>query len=114
MLLYYIVSCYILLHGLWVFWIGYDALCCDDLDTVVFFFVMIRRPPRSTRTDTLLPYTTLFRSLAAIAGHSLAASVVHRAAHRDRPLRRDRGGRADPPELSIECHHACGIAATAQ
>src|SRR3546814_19951609 len=29
---------------------------------VVFFFLMIRRPPRSTRTDTLLPYTTLFRS----------------------------------------------------
>src|SRR3546814_11383580 len=28
------------------------------------FFVMIRRPPRSTRTDTLFPYTTLFRSLA--------------------------------------------------
>src|SRR3546814_2108050 len=28
----------------------------------MFFFVMIRRPPRSTRTDTLLPYTTLFRS----------------------------------------------------
>src|SRR3546814_21128957 len=27
-----------------------------------FFFVMIRRPPRSTRTDTLFPYTTLFRS----------------------------------------------------
>src|SRR3546814_12052720 len=26
---------------------------------------MIRRPPRSTRTDTLLPYTTLFRSAAA-------------------------------------------------
>src|SRR3546814_12155271 len=26
---------------------------------------MIRRPPRSTRTDTLLPYTTLFRSVAA-------------------------------------------------
>src|SRR3546814_14029428 len=30
---------------------------------IVFFFVlMIRRPPRSTRTDTLFPYTTLFRS----------------------------------------------------
>src|SRR3546814_2805844 len=28
------------------------------------FFLMIRRPPRSTRTDTLFPYTTLFRSLA--------------------------------------------------
>src|SRR3546814_1255926 len=27
------------------------------------FFLMIRRPPRSTRTDTLFPYTTLFRSL---------------------------------------------------
>src|SRR3546814_5379136 len=30
--------------------------------SVVFFFVMIRRPPRLTRTDTLFPYTTLFRS----------------------------------------------------
>src|SRR3546814_3587292 len=34
--------------------------CC-----IVFFFLMIRRPPRSTRTDTLLPYTTLFRSPAS-------------------------------------------------
>src|SRR3546814_21002197 len=31
-----------------------------------FFFLMIRRPPRSTRTDTLFPYTTLFRSLPAL------------------------------------------------
>src|SRR3546814_11575261 len=30
--------------------------------TVLFVFLMIRRPPRSTRTDTLFPYTTLFRS----------------------------------------------------
>src|SRR3546814_20422713 len=30
-----------------------------------FFFLMIRRPPRSTRTDTLFPYTTLFRSSIA-------------------------------------------------
>src|SRR3546814_17319787 len=29
---------------------------------VHFFFLMIRRPPKSTRTDTLFPYTTLFRS----------------------------------------------------
>src|SRR3546814_17040812 len=29
---------------------------------IVLFFLMIRRPPRSTRTDTLFPYTTLFRS----------------------------------------------------
>src|SRR3546814_10770264 len=29
---------------------------------MIFFLLMIRRPPRSTRTDTLFPYTTLFRS----------------------------------------------------
>src|SRR3546814_7708939 len=29
---------------------------------MIFFFLMIRRPPRSTRTDTLFPYTPLFRS----------------------------------------------------
>src|SRR3546814_4067125 len=29
---------------------------------LVFCFLMIQRPPRSTRTDTLFPYTTLFRS----------------------------------------------------
>src|SRR3546814_9365945 len=32
----------------------------DDLLCILFFFLMIRRPPRSTRTDTLFPYTTLF------------------------------------------------------
>src|SRR3546814_1885455 len=32
------------------------------LSIYFFFFLMIRRPPRSTRTDTLFPYTTLFRS----------------------------------------------------
>src|SRR3546814_389262 len=35
---------------------------------VVFFFLTIRRPPRSTRTDTLFPYTTLFRSGRAEEG----------------------------------------------
>src|SRR3546814_16664427 len=39
-----------------------------------FFFLMIRRPPRSTRTETLFPYTTLFRSvvLRAISGEKTA------------------------------------------
>src|SRR3546814_9714468 len=45
----------------------------------VFFFLMIRRPPRSTRTDTLLPYTTLFRSadvaVAALTEPSHAGQV---------------------------------------
>src|SRR3546814_16938219 len=34
----------------------------------VIFFLMIRRPPRSTRTDTLFPYTTLFRSRRTAPG----------------------------------------------
>src|SRR3546814_3191246 len=33
-----------------------------NLSVSIVFFLMIRRPPRSTRTDTLFPYTTLFRS----------------------------------------------------
>src|SRR3546814_20786727 len=36
--------------------------------TLLFFFLMILRPPRSTRTDTLFPYTTLFRSRRRDAG----------------------------------------------
>src|SRR3546814_9955627 len=36
---------------------------------------MIRRPPRSTRTDTLFPYTTLFRSSAS-AGHTGCATLL--------------------------------------
>src|SRR3546814_8948018 len=39
-----------------------------------FFFLMIRRPPRSTRTDTLFPYTTLFRSEGAFAQEGKAAA----------------------------------------
>src|SRR3546814_19887884 len=39
---------------------------CDnvtkDILSFIIFFLMILRPPRSTRTDTLFPYTTLFRS----------------------------------------------------
>src|SRR3546814_12694384 len=47
---------------------------------------MIRRPPRSTRTDTLFPYTTLFRSLPA--GGDPGIRAVGRAA--DQVRRRDR------------------------
>src|SRR3546814_12416963 len=39
-----------------------DVVCVIFVTMIVFFFLMIRRPPRSTRTDTLFPYTTLFRS----------------------------------------------------
>src|SRR3546814_20279206 len=37
-------------------------VCCGQ---TLVFFLMIRRPPRSTRTDPLFPYTTLFRSETA-------------------------------------------------
>src|SRR3546814_16890036 len=40
----------------------------------LFFFLMIRRPPRSTRTDTLFPYTTLFRSPFVLSAGSLAGA----------------------------------------
>src|SRR3546814_994238 len=39
---------------------------------ISFFFLMIRRPPRSTRTDTLFPYTTLFK-------RPISRSLVHLA-----------------------------------
>src|SRR3546814_11564177 len=57
------------------------------------FFLMIRRPPRSTRTDTLFPYTTLFRS----AGHpprEVAETLV--APLEDRPDRAQQSA-ADRP-----------------
>src|SRR3546814_15005461 len=38
-------------------------MCVCSFCVLFFFFLMIRRPPRSTRTDTLFPYTTLFRSM---------------------------------------------------
>src|SRR3546814_11657183 len=38
------------------------SLCNCHIISSIVFFLMIRRPPRSTRTDTLFPYTTLFRS----------------------------------------------------
>src|SRR3546814_4608029 len=40
------------------------ALSTSYLSFSSFCFLMLRRPPRSTRTDTLFPYTTLFRSTA--------------------------------------------------
>src|SRR3546814_2068131 len=55
---------------------------------------MIRRPPRSTRTDTLFPYTTLFRSFIAIP--VVAAS----------------GDGEKPPEFLTQCGSVCAVART--
>src|SRR3546814_6867016 len=43
---------------------------------LVFFFLLRRRPPRSTRTDTLFPYTTLFRSLTETRGFNSTVMAV--------------------------------------
>src|SRR3546814_4885318 len=63
---------------------------------------MIRRPPRSTRTDTLFPYTTLFRSLEIKA--VAACGPRHLAAHRDAR----RGQMCTPDIIAVggdpECH----------
>src|SRR3546814_10694873 len=51
--------------------------CCYSCCTVyIFFFLRIRRPPRSTRTDTLFPYTTLFRSVIVLSAQNTLATAV--------------------------------------
>src|SRR3546814_11665082 len=54
-------------------------MCHLLLWLLVLFFLRIRRPPRSTRTDTLFPYTTLFRSRDL--AHLLAAQGDRQSAH---------------------------------
>src|SRR3546814_12700099 len=78
-------------------------VCCVHLHLFLFFFfLMIRRPPRSTRTDTLFPYTTLFRSHAVGASVGRRLGGAHDRGHvNDRSaLPRDhaRQERADEPE----------------
>src|SRR5256885_12092654 len=58
-----------------------------NIHAIFFFFLMIRRPPRST----LFPYTTLFRSLAHPSGHlqrAAAGADARPAARRARPCSR--------------------------
>src|SRR3546814_16347076 len=58
----------LLLCAICSFFVMFLFLCpVSTLSLHCFFFLMIRRPPRSTRTDTLFPYTTLFRSPSAMA-----------------------------------------------
>src|SRR3546814_13381697 len=58
------------------------------------FFLRIRRPPRSTRTDTLFPYTTLFRSTGRRAPGTTASTWIT-IARRD-----DDGSARDPFRIS--------------
>src|SRR3546814_19465430 len=62
---------------------------------------MIRRPPRSTRTDTLFPYTTLFRSI--VAQHPRARDISAKAA---KPLAERSHGEIDLSGMQAGQAHA--------
>src|SRR3546814_15165387 len=78
-----------------------------------FFFLMLRRPTRSTRTDTLFPYTTLLRSREDVAGNAqgrlelleMMKTVEHAAQYQERPAFADRlqrsGQRAFPQQSLV-------------
>src|SRR3546814_4829589 len=79
---------------------------------------MIRRPPRSTRTDTLFPYTTLFRSLGPLGGIATTPvinrpevaiigpnKIVERPVFAKNALGGDDIRRAKLMNLSISCDH---------
>src|SRR3546814_16211460 len=61
----------------------YLIYCIDGMDSW-FFLLMLRRPPRSTRTDTLFHYTTLFRSPPEVS-HVMAVLAFGQRVEADRP-----------------------------
>src|SRR3546814_16696996 len=71
-------------------------MCCyfDYLSVILclcIFFLLIRRPPRSTRTDTLFPYTTLFRSEMVrpeAARRDIELKIREQPGHVQRPMLR--------------------------
>src|SRR3546814_3282248 len=74
----------------------------------IFFFLMIRRPPRSTRTDTLFPYTTLFRS-----PHELCLFRAADTAALTRDLQTLRGKLGEGHRLTL-AELACALARKAE
>src|SRR3546814_13189512 len=62
----YTLLCFLLRRACFV-----SYVYCHLFD-IFFFFLMQRRPPRSTRIDTLFPYTTLFRSVDSLIFYPLA------------------------------------------
>src|SRR3546814_9957383 len=85
------------------------------LSYLYFFFLMIRRPPTSTRTDTLFPYTTLFRSVrpdkALIALLRLNSNLPHITPFMSSDRRR-RPARSPIDRKSTRLHssHSCAPA----
>src|SRR3546814_12042294 len=98
------------------FLLGYllYVLECRFLFLLCFFFLMIRRPPRSTRTDTLFPYTTLFRSgdmrnwtplLLRCGDGGGLVQVVHGRDPRAAPRPHAAGGAADRKSTRLNSSH---------
>src|SRR3546814_17956654 len=77
------------------------------MDLVFLFFLMIRRPPRSTRTATLFPYTTLFRSASRHAGPARRPrgrrAALGARQRRPRPAAHGAGGGGRPQRSSAHC-----------
>src|SRR3546814_19264082 len=85
-----------------------DIYVLDNPHSVVrtcFCFVVVRRPPRSTRTGTLFPYTTLFRSRGhrgpRSGGRTRPVPLLHRA-RRAVPGRAPRAGRSEEHTSEIQ------------
>src|SRR3546814_17546379 len=88
----------------------YLLSCC-------FFFLIIRRPPRSTRTDTLFPYTTLFRSDGLWRrGPEAQEAARRRGAAGSRTAQILQGlcgvDGMDEPPLSARAQAACAVGGT--
>src|SRR3546814_12632392 len=67
---------------------------------ISIFFLMIRRPPRSTRTDTLFPYTTLFRSMGI--GNDMAMGAYDKMTQAGMIDQADRQGQLDADKAQWE------------
>src|SRR3546814_10630762 len=93
--------CLYVYSSVWLF--SLVTLGCTRL---CFFFLMIRRPPRSTRTYTLFPYTTLFRRDARSrrAGRHRPRARRGQAARGDPPRRAPHRDRLDGQEARRRCH----------
>src|SRR3546814_11659878 len=75
---------------------------------IIIFCLMIRRPPRSTRTDTLFPYTTLFRSLQDIP---MAITALNAESFERAPVTNLIDVQTSVPNLNISPRGGSGVIA---
>src|SRR3546814_11769598 len=90
-----------------MFYFPWFSQCYSSMVLFYVVFLMIRRPPRSTRTDTLFPYTTLFRSRRVLSARRRGRSPDLRN------LRRALGGAASAASFSFPVQKSPRLAARA-